>query len=124
MRARREAGERAGSPAGATRAARPLARPAHGGRGDSRFGGVVVVLETQRPVGGESSPTTGSSPRDTRLSEQIREAEVEPLERLPVLQHKARKRKKKTQLYFRSNLFFNSVVSIKFTVIPVHWLYE
>ena len=83
------------------------------------------MLETQRPVGGESSPTTGSSPRDTRLSEQIRvrEAEVEPLERLPVLQHKARKRKKKTQLYFRSNLFFNSVVSIKFTVIPVHWLY-
>jgi hypothetical protein len=44
-------------------------------------------------------------------------AEVKQLERL--LQHKAR-RKRKTQMYFRSNLNFNSVVPINFAIIPVH----
>ena len=85
-----------------------------------QFGGVVVVLGTQRPVGGESRPLAVDNRFESETYPTQRaavKAEVEALERL--LQHKAR-RKRTTQMYFRSNLNFNSVVPIKFTVMQCY----
>ncbi len=53
---------------------RPLLRPAHDAGGDSRVGGVVVVLDPPNRGRSASRPLAvdDSSPRETRLSEQIR----------------------------------------------------